>query len=78
MSFCRGFKATDAPALEEAKIDRQLLMRTVTEAFAYQVRAYLWGSYEKFPTRLRNHSLPLPRAREQGKRARASRSLLAR
>lgn len=38
MTFCEGFKVTDAKALESAELDRDSIMRTVTESFAYQVK----------------------------------------
>lgn len=37
MTFCKGFKVTDAKALDAAKLDREAIMRTVTQSFAYQV-----------------------------------------
>lgn len=38
MTFCEGFKVTDAKALAAADLDREGVMRAVTESFAYQVR----------------------------------------
>lgn len=37
MTFCEGFKVTDAKAVDAANLDREAIMRTVTESFAYQV-----------------------------------------
>lgn len=37
MTFCEGFKVTDAKALAAAELDREGVMRAVTESFAYQV-----------------------------------------
>ncbi|CAN0376030.1 unnamed protein product, partial [Laminaria digitata] len=36
MTFCEGFKVTDAKALAAAELDREGVMRAVTESFAYQ------------------------------------------
>lgn len=37
MTFCKGFKVTDVKALDTAKLDREAIMKLVTESFAYQV-----------------------------------------
>lgn len=37
MTFCEGFKVTDSKALAAVDIDREAVMRSVTESFAYQV-----------------------------------------
>ncbi|CAM9520589.1 unnamed protein product, partial [Hapterophycus canaliculatus] len=39
MTFCEGFKVTDDKALAAAELDREGVMRAVTESFAYQVTA---------------------------------------
>ena len=41
MTYCEGFKITDAAAMETAGLDRDRVMRAITESFAYQVR--VWG-----------------------------------
>ena len=38
MTFCEGFKVTDANALAAADLDREGVMRAITQSFAYQVR----------------------------------------
>jgi len=43
MTFCEGFKVTDAKALAAADLDREGVMRAVTESFAYQVRRVLFA-----------------------------------
>lgn len=40
MTFCEGFKVTDAEALAAAKLDREGVMRKITESFAYQVSRF--------------------------------------
>lgn len=46
MTFCEGFKVTDAEALAAAQLDREGVMRKITESFAYQVsRLSLFPSY---------------------------------
>lgn len=44
MTFCEGFKVTDVKALAAAELDREGVMRAVTESFAYQVST---SEYEK-------------------------------
>lgn len=54
MTFCKGFKVTDAKALANAQVDREKLMRAVTESFAYQV----WTSLSTVSTFLsKSHRL---------------------
>ncbi|CAM9980398.1 unnamed protein product [Pylaiella littoralis] len=36
MTFCEGFKVTDSKSLAAAELDREGVMRAVTESFAYQ------------------------------------------
>ena len=40
MTFCEGFKVTDAEALAGAELDREGVMRKITESFAYQVSRF--------------------------------------
>lgn len=40
MTFCEGFKVTDAEALAAAQLDREGVMRKITESFAYQVSRF--------------------------------------
>ncbi|CAN0308249.1 unnamed protein product [Discosporangium mesarthrocarpum] len=37
MSFCKGFKVTEAKSLDAVELDRPAIMRAVTESFGYQI-----------------------------------------
>lgn len=45
MTFCEGFKVTDAEALAAAELDREGVMRKITESFAYQVSEFSFYFY---------------------------------
>lgn len=46
MTFCEGFKVTDSKALAAVDIDREAVMQSVTESFAYQVTGFASGARE--------------------------------